>query len=196
MAKERKTFTVKQIGVIHTPYKSSLCPVQPVEREEGESRIVLYPEYRDALKDLSSFKYIYVMFYCDRIEDGDFSTEASPPWAKGRKVGLFAARSPRRPNPIGISIVELRKIEDGELVTGLLDAWDSTPLLDIKPYIKSLDSKDGANNGWISELKDHEHLLEHVRGIKHEHHHHDHDHKHDHGHHHDHHHDHDHNHDD
>jgi tRNA (Thr-GGU) A37 N-methylase len=90
-----------------------------------------------------------------------------PPWAKGKKVGLFASRSPVRPNPIGLSIVRIKKIIENKIYTSGLDVFDGTPLLDIKPYIKDLDDKFDADYGWIKEMDDTEHLSLHIKGIPH-----------------------------
>ncbi len=169
MPANEQDILLKPIGIIHTPYKGSFCPVQPVERDEGESRVEIFPEYREGLAELESFSYIYVISHLHLVEK-EPSLVAQPPWAKGKQVGLFASRSPNRPNPIGISIVKLKKIEGGEIFTSVIDVWDETPLLDLKPYIGELDSKPGANNGWIEEVEDYHHLLEHVRGVPHEHH--------------------------
>ena len=91
-----------------------------------------------------------------------------PPWSDGKEIGLFASRSPVRPNPIGVSIVKLLKINKNEIFTSGLDVFDGTPLLDIKPYVKDLDSKEDANYGWIEDMKDKEHLILHIKGIPHE----------------------------
>lgn len=184
MSANTQDILFKPIGIIHTPYKGSFCPVQPVEREEGESRIELFPEYREGLAELERFAYIYVISHLHLLEK-ELSFTVQPPWAKGKKVGLFASRSPNRPNPIGISIAKLKKIEGGQIFTGALDVRDGTPLIDLKPYIRELDSKPDANNGWVEDLEDYHHLLEHVRGVPHEHHnhdHHDHHHQNDHEH--------------
>lgn len=93
---------------------------------------------------------------------------AEPPWAGGLRVGVFASRSPRRPNPIGLSIVRVLGVKDNEVITSGLDAFDGTPILDIKPYIKDLDSKADANYGWVEDLEDREHLTLHIRGIPHD----------------------------
>lgn len=179
------------IGVIHTPYEEDgFCPSQPVEREEGEARIELDERYAAGLADLDRFSHVIVLFFQDRSKG--YKPTARPPWAKGRQVGLFASRSPRRPCPIALSTVRLKRIEGNVLVTGLIDAFDGTPVLDIKPYIPSLDVKAGATNGWIEDLDGWEHMLEHVRGVPHAH---GHDHDHEHGHEHGHGHGHDHNHD-
>ena len=155
-----------QIGVIKTPYVGK-APYQPVENIEGDFKIILYPEYKDGLYKLESFKYIYVIYYLDRIVR-EVSMEVFPPWAGGKKVGLFASRSPVRPNPIGISIVKVKKIINNEIYTTGLDVFDNTPLLDIKPYIKELDTKSDANFGWIEELNGKDHLILHIKGIPHD----------------------------
>ena len=92
----------------------------------------------------------------------------SPPWAGGMKTDVFSSRSPVRPNPIGLSIVGIKQIIDNEIHTSGLDVFDGTPLIDIKPYIKELDSKLDANYGWIEEIDDDEHVLLHIKGIPHD----------------------------
>jgi tRNA-Thr(GGU) m(6)t(6)A37 methyltransferase TsaA len=157
----------KQIGVIRTPYIDN-APYQPVDEDEGEFRIIVDKEYTDGLIDLARFRYIYVIYHIHRLTRKP-SMIVSPRWTPGTKVGLFASRSPARPNQIGISIVQIRKIVDNEILTSGLDVFDNTPLLDIKPYIKDLDSKDDANYGWLDDLDSNkEHLLLHIKGIPHE----------------------------
>lgn len=158
---------LKPIGVIRTPYIDS-APYQPVDDDEGEFRIVLDAKYTDGLSDLATFRYMYVIYYIDRLKSKPSMT-ASPAWAGGAKVGLFASRSPVRPNPIGISIVRIKKIDNNEIFTSGLDVFDNTPLLDIKPYVKDLDSKKDANYGWLDDLESNkEHLLLHIKGIPHD----------------------------
>ena len=158
---------LKEIGVIRTPYIDK-APYQPVDEDEGEFRIVVDVQYADGLSDLASFRYMYAIYYIDRLTRNP-SMIVSPSWTPGTKVGLFASRSPVRPNPIGISIVRIRKIVDNEIFTSGLDVFDGTPLLDIKPYVKDLDSKDDANYGWIDDLDSNkDHLLLHIKGIPHE----------------------------
>jgi tRNA-Thr(GGU) m(6)t(6)A37 methyltransferase TsaA len=160
-------FKLQQIGVIRTPYSDN-APYQPVDEDEGEFRIVVDEKYVDGLVDLDSFRYIYVIYYIHRLTRSP-SMIVSPRWTLGTKVGLFASRSAVRPNPIGISIVRIKKIVNNEILTSGLDVFDSTPLLDIKPYIKDLDSKNDANYGWLDDLDSNkEHLLLHIKGIPHE----------------------------
>jgi len=161
------TFSLTSIGVIRTPYTDH-APYQPVDDDEGDFRIVLDPEYAEGLADLDSFRYIYVIYYIDRLARRHAMT-VSPSWIPGAKVGLFASRAPTRPNPIGISIVRIRDIVPPQISTSGLDVFDGTPLLDIKPYVKDLDSKADANYGWLDDQESNkEHLLLHIRGIPHD----------------------------
>ena len=162
-ASDHTPLSFGKIGVIRTPYKWK-APRQPVEEED--CFLEIYPEFAPGLKGLESFRYIYVLFWLDRIQE--FSLEAEPPWAEGVKVGVFASRSPKRPNPIGLSVVRLLSVEDNIVKTSSIDAIDGTPLLDIKPYVKYLDSKEDANLGWAEGLQDREHLLLHLKGIPHD----------------------------
>jgi len=160
-------FTFHQIGVIRTPYFDN-APYQPVDEAEGEFRIVVDEKYAEGLVDLDSFRYLFAIYYIHRLTRSS-AMIVSPPWTPGTKVGLFASRSGVRPNPVGISIVRIKKIVKNEIFTSGLDVFDNTPLLDIKPYIKELDSKNDANYGWLDDLeRNKEHLLLHIKGIPHE----------------------------
>ncbi|MEE4253846.1 MAG: tRNA (N6-threonylcarbamoyladenosine(37)-N6)-methyltransferase TrmO [Desulfuromusa sp.] len=159
-------FSLRSIGTIRTPYFDS-APYQPVDTDEQEFYLQLEPQYIAGLKDLESFTYIYVLYYIDRLKTPPKMTVA-PPWAAGQQVGLFASRSPVRPNPIGLSVVRVKEIIDSRVYTSGLDVFDNTPLLDIKPYINDLDSKCDANNGWVQGLDEDEHLALHIQGIPHD----------------------------
>jgi tRNA (adenine37-N6)-methyltransferase len=158
--------TFQPIGTIKTPYLDS-APYQPVDTDDQEFYLQLQPEYAAGLKDLDSFTYIYVLYFIDQLKKGP-KMEVSPPWAAGQKVGLFASRSPVRPNPIGLSVVRVKKISDNRVYTSGLDVFDNTPLLDIKPYINDLDSKCDANNGWVQDFEGDEHMALHIQGIPHD----------------------------
>jgi tRNA-Thr(GGU) m(6)t(6)A37 methyltransferase TsaA len=159
-------FEIRQIGTIHTPYVDN-APYQPVEEDRGTFSIELFQQYIDGLAELNRFSYMYVLYYVHKLK-GEAAMTISPPWAHNKKVGLFASRSPLRPNTIGLSIVRIKRIVKNNIYTSGLDVFDGTPLLDIKPYIKDLDSKDDADYGWIENLKGYEHLLLHIKGIPHE----------------------------
>jgi len=158
---------VEQIGIIKTPYKDS-APYQPIDNDKNEFIIELNEEYIEGIKDLQKFNFIYVFFYMHRMKEKVKMT-ISPSWAEGENIGIFASRSPVRPNPIGLSIVRIKKIDGNKIFTSCLDVFDGTPLLDIKPYIKDLDEKSNANYGWIDTVDDKEHLAMHIKGIPHNH---------------------------
>ena len=160
----KKEITFLPIGEVRTPFKEGDCPFQPPENGEGEAEIIIYPEFQDGLFELNSFKYIYVLFYCHRCRP--YKLRVKPPWLAGKEVGVFASRSPNRPNSIGLSIVRLKRIENGKIITSLIDAYDKSPVLDIKPYFKSLDCKQDANIGWLEGNEQGcKHLQKHLQGI-------------------------------
>lgn len=123
--------------------------------------------YKDGLRELGKFRYLYIIYYAHRAARR-VEMIISPPWAEGKTLGVFSSRSPVRPNPIGLSIVRINRIHENTIHTSGLDVFDETPLLDIKPYIKELDSKSDANYGWIEDMDNMEHLALHIRGIPHD----------------------------
>jgi len=156
---------IQKIGEIRTPYKEK-APYQPKDNvEKDEFYINLNDDYIKALDQIEKFKYIYVLYYLNLSKDNP-DLKIQPPWSNGKEVGLFASRSPHRINPIGLSVVELKKIKENKIFISSLDAFDKTPLLDIKPYIKNLDDKIDANYGWIDK-NDFKHLNLHIKGIPH-----------------------------
>jgi tRNA-Thr(GGU) m(6)t(6)A37 methyltransferase TsaA len=155
----------KPIGTIRTPYRNK-APYQPVADAPGDFRLCIEPEFAPGLAALERFGYIYVLYFVHR-QDGCPSLSVAPDWAPELEVGVFASRSPRRPNPIGLSVVRVRKVVDTEVYTSGLDVFDGTPLLDIKPYIQELDVKTDANYGWLEDVQDKEHLLLHIKGVPH-----------------------------
>ena len=178
MSQQKQKFSLYPIGHAHTPYGPTFTPNQPLAREAqpGAFKLVLDEPYTAGLKDLERCSHIIVLAYLDR-QDREPTMVVQPPWAKGRQVGLFASRSPRRPNPIALSVVKLLEVKDNELLISPIDLFDNTPILDIKPYFKTLDAKPDATDGWIEQLDGHRHLLEHLLAVPH-------DHNHDHHHHH------------
>lgn len=162
----RVTYRLKPIGVIRTPY-TDRAPYQPVASDEGEFRLCVDPAYVKGLADLDRFRYIYVLYFIHRLHR-EPTMSVSPPWTPGKKVGLFSSRSPVRPNPLGLSIVAVKRVAGNEVFTSGLDVFDGTPLLDIKPYLKDLDNKNDSNYGWLEDIDDREHLLLHIKGIPHD----------------------------
>jgi tRNA-Thr(GGU) m(6)t(6)A37 methyltransferase TsaA len=139
-----------EIGVIHTPYTAD-TPSNEMQVRETPCSIVLNEPFGDGLWRLESFSHIIVLFFLHGVDQAPPMT-VSPPWARGVATGLFASRSPARPNPIGMSVARVRRIEGRVIHTDNVDAHDGSPLIDIKPYIETLDSRVGAGNGWIDDL--------------------------------------------
>jgi ribonuclease HI len=135
------------VGNIKTPY-IEYAPQQVID-DDGDFYIQIYNEYKSALLGLDSFNYIYVLYYMDRLKI-DLEKVIKPSWSDYKRVGLFASRTQNRPNPIGLSVVKINKLKGNKIYISAIDALDNTPVLDIKPYIKEIDLKADANNGWIN----------------------------------------------
>ena len=160
----------KAIGTIHSPYSErSTVPYQPVDSADDDLSFFVEMDaaYAEGLRRLDAFTYIYLLYHIDRVQRA-VSMQVSVSWAHNTSVGVFASRSPVRPNPIGLSVVRILKIDGPRVYTSGLDVFDGTPLLDIKPYLLDLDTKHDANHGWIEDLPDREHLMLHIKGIPHD----------------------------
>ncbi len=147
MADVDAQFTVQPIGVIHTPFTSrSEMPIQAA-RSEAVGRVEVYPEYAPGLQHLGGFSHIILVywFHCAC----DFSLTVRP-FLDDQPHGLFATRYPARPNPIGLSVVELVTIDGRILHVQGVDVLDGTPLLDIKPFVPAFDHREGAHVGWLT----------------------------------------------
>ncbi len=139
---------VKPIGIIHSPFeKPEGMPIQPTGAKGTKGRVEIFEEYRQGLKDLEGFSHLILIYHFHKSEG--YSLEVVP-FMDDRQRGLFATRAPRRPNPIGLSIVELEKIDDGVLYLNNVDMLDGTPLLDIKPYVPQFDQPENVKTGWIT----------------------------------------------
>ena len=160
----------KPIGTIHSPYKPGEHnpPFQPIDDDTQTFYVDVYPKHTKRLEKLDMFNYIYLLYFLDQSTKKPKEL-VSPPWTKDANIGLFASRSPHRINPIGLSVVKLKEIKENRIIISGIDAYDNTPLLDIKPYIKDLDAKTDANYGWFEHAEFKDHLLLHIKGIFHDH---------------------------
>lgn len=138
------------IGIIHSPFKTKEeAPFQGRFSQET-MEIEIYPEYTVGLKDIEEASHLIVLYWSDRARR-DMLRVKSP---HGPDVhGVFACRSPSRPNPVAFSVVELLDRKRNHLVVRGLDALDGTPLLDIKPYSSRVDSIAGATIGWFDKMQ-------------------------------------------
>jgi tRNA-Thr(GGU) m(6)t(6)A37 methyltransferase TsaA len=146
-SQERLTFT--SIGIVRSPYASSAdAPRQGRFRPEVVSTIELHAGLEEALTHIESFSHIIVLYAFDRSVG--WEPLVRTPWDETRH-GVFATRSPRRPNPIGLTVVELVRRAGTALRVKGLDALDGSMVLDLKPYIPPVDSIAAANRGWLGD---------------------------------------------
>jgi tRNA (adenine37-N6)-methyltransferase len=146
--------TLKPIGVVHSPFRERMqAPRQPRagHGETGTLELFAGGALEHALADLASFRFIWVLFWFHQ-NDG-FRAKVLPP-RSAQKRGVFATRSPHRPNPIGLSAVELLSVEGRFLSVRNLDMLDQTPILDLKPYVPYSDCITEATSGWLEPAAD------------------------------------------
>jgi tRNA-Thr(GGU) m(6)t(6)A37 methyltransferase TsaA len=142
-----KQIKIKPIGIIHSPYKDVKdVPIQGTFRKDVKGRIKLFRKYRAGLKDIEGFSHLILIYYFHRAREEKLIAK---PYLDDETHGIFAIRSPMRPNHIGISIVKLEKVEKNIVVFSEVDVIDKTPLLDIKPYVSYYDTRKNVKNGWI-----------------------------------------------
>jgi tRNA (adenine37-N6)-methyltransferase len=141
-------FTYKSIGVIHSPFKEPKnVPIQAAASKGTEGTIEIYPQYVQGLTDLEGFSHIILLYHLHLVTDSPLMVK---PFLDDKLHGVFATRSPARPNRIGFSIVRLQRIEGNVLYIQNLDVIEGTPLLDIKPYIPAFDCVQTDKIGWFS----------------------------------------------
>lgn len=138
--------TLSPIGVIHSPHtRDKETPIQPVYAEGIEGIVEVFAEYAEGLRDIEGFSHIYLIYHFHRAKPIRLIIK---PYLEDVFHGVFATRTPHRPNPIGLSVVRLIKREGNILHIADVDVLDGTPLLDIKPYISRFDHHENVRNGW------------------------------------------------
>ena len=141
----------QSIGIIHTPFKDTKgMPIQPTGASGILGHAEVYPEYAEGLKDLGGFSHIILLYHFHKVKEARLIVT---PFLDSRPHGVFATRAPKRPNPIGLSIVKLLGIEQNILRLENVDILDGTPLLDIKPYVPEFDQHPAARVGWLEKAK-------------------------------------------
>lgn len=144
------------IGIIHSPFKEKAgMPVQPAAAAGVKGEVLLQEKYIEGLADLDGFSHIYLIYYLHQSKGYQLKVI---PFLDETERGLFATRAPRRPNPIGISVVRLLAVHKNRLEIENVDILDGTPLLDIKPFVPAFDSFPADKTGWLdgkeNKLKD------------------------------------------
>jgi len=145
-------FTSRPIGFVQSLYKESKeIPKGLGAKHEAEGVLTILPEFETGLTDIDGFSHLIVLWEFDRSQG--FDLLGTPP-SDNRPHGVFATRSPRRPNPIGLTIVELRRRDGADLHVRGVDMLDGTPILDIKPLLSSIPAEK-LRRGWLAEAEAH-----------------------------------------
>jgi len=135
------------IGYFKSPYTEIKgMPIQPIGAEDIEGSIEILPEFSAGLQDLEGFSHVYVLYHLHQIEGYDLMIK---PFLDTKRHGVFATRSPKRPNPIGLSVMRLIRVNGVYVFLKGIDVLDKTPVIDIKPYVADFDRCDADRFGWF-----------------------------------------------
>jgi tRNA-Thr(GGU) m(6)t(6)A37 methyltransferase TsaA len=141
---------LRAIGFVRSPFtETSQIPRGVGATHTSEGTIEILPELRDGLQDIEGFSHLYVIWLFHKASGYEL---LSRPPSDDRSHGVFATRSPRRPNPIGLTVVRLLERQGGSLRVRGVDMLDGTPVLDIKPYLSSVPAEELAR-GWVAEVE-------------------------------------------
>jgi tRNA-Thr(GGU) m(6)t(6)A37 methyltransferase TsaA len=152
MNSKAATFTFRPIGIVHSPYKATVeIPKGLGAEHRAEGTIEIFPEYEAGLLDVEGFSHLYVFWVFDRAGALPAIWVGTPP-ADDRPHGVFATRSPRRPNPLALTVVELLRRDGRELYVRGIDMLDCTPVLDLKPYLSNVQAEQ-LRRGWLAEAE-------------------------------------------
>ncbi|MHC4398989.1 MAG: tRNA (N6-threonylcarbamoyladenosine(37)-N6)-methyltransferase TrmO [Planctomycetota bacterium] len=139
------------VGVIHTAFtKPEGMPIQPAGAEGVRGTVEVFGEFADGLQDLAGFSHIMLLYHFHQTSEPSLLIT---PFMDSQLRGVFATRAPKRPNPIGISVVKLVRIEGRILHVENVDVLDDTPLLDIKPYVPEFDQHEADRIGWLEQAR-------------------------------------------
>jgi len=142
---------LKIIGVLESCFQEKFgTPRQPQLVPGASAKLRIYPQYAPAhsLAGLSEFSHVWLLFWFHLNTNKSFHPKIHPPRLKGGKIGVFASRSPHRPNPVGLSLAKLERVEKDTLYLSGLDLVNGTPVLDVKPYLPAADGAAQARAGW------------------------------------------------
>ncbi len=144
---------MRPVGFVRSPYVEKADAPRQGAAGGAEGRVEVLAEYEHALDDLAGFDRVWLVFWFDRAPAGPAPNKVLPPRSETKR-GVFATRSPHRPNPIGLTAVPLVRVEGLVLHVRDLDLLDGTPVLDIKPYIPYADAFPDAREGWLDAPRD------------------------------------------
>ena len=152
-------FCFEPIGYVHSPYQSTQeVPKGLGARHDAQGSLEILPQFEPGLTDIEGFSHLIVLWVFDRLSASARLELIGTPPADNRPHGVFATRSPRRPNPIGFTVVELVDREGRSLDVRGVDMLDGTPILDLKPYLSSI-PEDNLRRGWLAEAEARAHKM-------------------------------------
>jgi len=147
-----RVFEMRPIGVVRSPYQDrAQVPKGPGAEHRAEGVLELWPELEPGLADIEGFSHLFVLWVFDRAQGYDLV--AHVPLDEETPHGVFASRSPRRPNPIGLTVVELLGRDGPRLRVRGVDMLDGTPILDVKPYLSGV-APEALRRGWVAEAEE------------------------------------------
>ncbi|NEW60476.1 tRNA (N6-threonylcarbamoyladenosine(37)-N6)-methyltransferase TrmO [Sulfurovum sp. bin170] len=148
-------FELVQIATIQSPFCSLInMPVQPKGAKDTYATIVFKDEYKEGLKDLDGFSHVYLIYYFHKIKKPQLSVVPFNDKTHTPR-GVFSTRTPMHPNSLGLSVVELVKVDGNKVTIKGVDILNGTPLIDIKPYIENFDKVEGViKSGWMQSSSD------------------------------------------
>lgn len=141
---------ITYIGTIQTPFEEPEgMPIQPTGAKDIQGRVIIHPEYEQGLSDIDGFSHLILLYHFHQCKGFNL---VITPFMDTQPRGLFSTRAPRRPNPIGLSIVRLVERKENTLDILDIDVLNNTPLIDIKPYVPGFDAKtENVRSGWLEE---------------------------------------------
>ncbi|MBW1694978.1 MAG: tRNA (N6-threonylcarbamoyladenosine(37)-N6)-methyltransferase TrmO [Deltaproteobacteria bacterium] len=141
----------RPIGIVHSPFSELKgMPIQPSRAKGIAGTVEVFLEFQEGLKDLNGFSHIILLYHFHMVTGYNLQVV---PFLDSELRGLFATRAPKRPNPIGLSVVRLEGVQGGVLSVLDLDILDGTPILDIKPYVTEFDKRTNVSIGWLEEAR-------------------------------------------
>jgi tRNA-Thr(GGU) m(6)t(6)A37 methyltransferase TsaA len=146
----RSKIELKPIGMVHSPIKES--DIKYIQKPEGngiQGELEVFPEYALGLTDVEGLNYVIVLFH---FHLSDKEKLMSGPGAEANKHGVFATRSPNRPNHIGMSVVKVLGVEGNRVKIDNCDMMNGTPIIDIKPFVADIDAAETQNSGWLKDI--------------------------------------------
>ncbi|MBT3321220.1 MAG: tRNA (N6-threonylcarbamoyladenosine(37)-N6)-methyltransferase TrmO [Anaerolineae bacterium] len=145
------SITYSPIGIIHSPFtKLSGMPIQPTSESSAKGHLEIFSEFAEGLKDLDGFSHIYLIYHLHKATSAKLQLK---PFLDNKPHGVFSTRAPRRPNPIGLSLVKIARVQENFIYIENIDILNKTPLLDIKPYIPEFEGAHEIRIGWLENSK-------------------------------------------